>query len=95
MVDNEMVQQFSDGEPWTAPAANPEGHDVPVVKYDRQYAYVVTWAGLQPVAWSLMANPHFLDEAHAEVYPDWIRATGAAPSGFNVAQLLLDLPCVS
>jgi hypothetical protein len=94
-VDDGMVDQFQAGQPWTTPPTNPEGHDVPAVKFDVNYAYVVTWAGLQAVSWSLMANASFLDEAHAEVYPDWVTASGAAPSGFNLTQLLADLPSVA
>lgn len=71
------------------------GHDVPVVKYDKDFIYVVTWAKLQPVAWSLMANPKFCQEAHAEVWPDFCRASGAAPNDLSLPQLLADLPLVA
>jgi hypothetical protein len=95
IVDQQMEQQFSSGQPWTTPAAandpNAGGHDVPIVKYDAEYAYVVTWGGLQPVAWPLVANSQFLDEAHCDAWEDWMRAGGTAPSGFDLAGLLADL----
>lgn len=96
VVDDQMEQQFSSGQPWTTAAAsndpNAGGHDVPVVKYDSDYAYVITWGGLQAVPWELMGEQAFLDEAHAAVYPDFIATTGNAPNGFSLAQLLADLP---
>jgi hypothetical protein len=93
IVGQDFIDAFSAGKSWTAPTTDPNagGHDVPVVKYDAECAYVVTWGGLQAVAWELMANSAFLDEAHAEVYPDWVTASGNAPSGFPLAQLLADL----
>lgn len=98
IVDQAMEQQFSSGQPWTTPAAandpNAGGHDVPIVKYDAEYAYVVTWGGLQPVAWALVAQSAFLDESHCEAWPDFVKAGGTAPSGFDLAGLLADLPQV-
>lgn len=92
VVDEQMEQQFSSGEPWTTPAAandpNAGGHDVPIVKYDAEYAYVVTWGGLQPVTWSLVMQPPFLEEAHCEAWADFARAGGTAPNGFDLAAML-------
>jgi hypothetical protein len=91
-VSDEMVTQFQDKQPWTVlGTSNPGGHDVPVVYCDADYAWVVTWAGEQPIAWSLMAQPAFLQEAHAEVYPDFVRSTGTTPRGFSLAQMLGDM----
>lgn len=99
VVDSQMEQQYSAGQPWTTPASadDPDagGHDVPVVKYDADYAYVITWGKVQPVAWSLMAQQAFLEEAHAEVWPDFVAATGSAPNGLDLQQLLSDLPVVT
>ena len=98
VVDAAMESQFSSGQPWSTPAAASDtsagGHDVPAVGYDAEYCYVVTWGGLQPVEWALMAQSAFLEEAHAEVWPDFVRAGGTAPSGFDLTQLLADLPAV-
>jgi hypothetical protein len=94
-VTDAMMQAFNAGQPWTSMTGNIEGgHDVPVVRYDGDYAWVVTWGKLQPIAWALMANAAFLDEAHAEVWPDFLAATGTAPNGFNLKGLLAALPDV-
>ncbi len=98
IVDQKMEAQFSSEEPWTTPAAsndpNAGGHDVPVVQYDTEYAWVVTWGRLQPITWNLMAQPAFLQEAHAEVWPDFVRIGGTAPNGFSLDGLLAQLPRV-
>lgn len=98
IVDDAMIQQFSSGQPWTTPAVANDpsigGHDVPIVKYDLQYAYVVTWGGLQPVSWSLVGNSAFLDEAHCAVYPDFCSAGGTTPAGFNLTQMVADAQAV-
>lgn len=95
IVDSQMEDQFGSKQPWTTAAAPNDtsagGHDVPIVGYDSEYAYVVTWGGLQPVAWSLMADSAFLDEAHAEVWSDFINATGTTPAGFSLDTLMQDL----
>lgn len=94
-VTDAMMQAFSAGQPWETFAGNVDGgHDVPVVKYDAEYAWVVTWGKLQPVAWSLMANAQFLEESHAEVWPDFLSAAGTAPNGFDLKGLLAALPQV-
>jgi hypothetical protein len=98
VVDEEMEQQFESGEPWTTAAdpndPNAGGHDVPAVYADADGVDVITWGGRQRVMWALMANPQFLSEAHASVWPDFIASTGTAPNGFNLAQLLADLPAL-
>lgn len=98
IVDQQMEEAFNNGEPWSIPpdvnAPDAGGHDVPIVRYDADYAYVVTWGGLQPIEWRLMAQRSFLEEAHAEVYPDFIAAGGTAPNGFDLSQLLSDLSSI-
>lgn len=49
-----MLQAFHDGKPWTldelsSPVAG--GHCVPLVGYDSQFLYAVTWGGVQPIAY--------------------------------------------
>jgi len=98
LVNEESEQLFSRLEPWTAPPDQNDpttgGHDAPGVFYDEKYLYVVTWGGgrqpkgLQPVAWELVADCGFLLEAHVDVFPDFIRAGGTAPSGFDLAGML-------
>jgi hypothetical protein len=91
-VTDDMMTAFGTGQPWTTYSGNVDGgHDVPIVKYDSEYAYVITWGQLQAVAWSLVADPKFLQESHAEVFPDFISAGGTAPNGFDLQALLADL----
>jgi hypothetical protein len=95
-VGQDSVDQFKGKQPWEAPTTDPNagGHDVPAVGYDAEYVRVITWGGEQLVAWSLMANPDFLQEAHAEVFGDWLTVTGVAPSGLDMPALLAALPQV-
>jgi hypothetical protein len=69
------------------------GHDVPLVHYDAKTPYCVTWGRRITVSWAFLAA--FLDEAHAEVYDDFLTAAGATPAGFGKAQLLADLRAVA
>lgn len=76
------------------------GHDVCVVQYNTQYAYVVTWGKLQPVTWGWMSAAYpdqtpYVEEMHAELAADFINAIGVSPSGFNLTQLLADLQVVA
>lgn len=95
IVDERMEDEFANGQPWETPAdprdPNAGGHGVPFVSYDASYAYVVTWGGLQAVAWPLVASANFLEEAHGSVAVDFLRAGGTAPSGFDLQTLLADL----
>lgn len=101
VVDESMEEDFDALQPWETPASanNPTagGHGIPIVSYDNSYAYIVTWGGggwsrgLQPIAWSLMQNAAFLDEAHAFVFPDFVKTGGTAPSGFDLDGLLAKL----
>ncbi len=97
-IDQRFQNEFSSGLPW-AQAADPNsptigGHDVPVVGYDQDHAYVVTWGRLQAVTWALMADAQFLEEAHCEVWADWVRQGDTAPSGFDLVGLLAEMPAV-
>lgn len=104
VCDEQMEDQFSALEPWTTAAAandpNAGGHDPLAVFYDASYLYVWTWGGgawpkgLQPVAWSLVGNAAFLQEAHCEIYPSFCRAGGTTPGGLDLDQLLADLPAL-
>jgi len=91
------MDQFDRNEPWDLnPPASQDiegGHDVPIVKYDGQYFYVVTWGKLQAMTPAFFKQ--FADEAHAEVFFDWIKSTGTAPPGFDLEQLVSDLQYLS
>jgi hypothetical protein len=83
-----MMDQFSRGQIWDVGGDQTPigGHDVPIVRYDHDYVWVVTWAKCHPMTYACFAK--ICEEAHAEVYEDWIKSTGVAPSGLNVSQML-------
>lgn len=64
------------------------GHCVPIVGYDQDWWYVVTWGQIMKMKSSFLID--YADEAYVCLSPDWY-ATGNAPSGFNLAQLETDL----
>lgn len=92
-VTQREMDQFNAGQPWDAiTQSQPDilgGHDVPIVKYDQTYWYVVTWGKLQAVKRGFP-----IEEAHSELYMDWIKQAGTSPSGFNLAQLYGDIIAV-
>jgi hypothetical protein len=96
------VEQFNKGEPW-APVAGARfggGHDVPVVKYDGDYFYVVTWGQIQPVTPAFLAAKYadgtpYLEEAHAELALDWVNQAGTCPAKLDLAQLQAELSLIA
>jgi len=90
-VTQAMEQAFSAGQPWTlettdSPAVG--GHCIPIVGYDSQYLYAVTWGAVQPIAypaWQYMAS-----EAWAVIGGELV-AKGADGHGVNLAALQADL----
>lgn len=85
-------QQFDAGEPWTVPWFSPiaGGHCIPIVAYDANYAYCVTWGKVQPMTWDFYAK--YCDEAYVLVDPLLFDAgTGLDPTGLDVAALTADL----
>lgn len=66
------------------------GHCVPIVGYDPEHLYIVTWGALISMTWDFCEA--YMDEAYAVLSPEWIsRKSGSAPSGFDLAALELDL----
>lgn len=60
--------QFAEGKPWDLTGTSQDddiegGHAVPVIGYDADFAYVVTWGATQKVTWRWLAR--YLDEAWA------------------------------
>jgi hypothetical protein len=88
------MDQFDAGQPWEVAgnAAIVGGHDVPIVDYDSDFFYVVTWGRLQAVAPSFVTT--YAEEAHSELFFDWVRQQGTAPSGLDLNQLAADLAAV-
>lgn len=65
------------------------GHAVPIVAYDTNGLTCITWGKPQRMTWDWFAK--YCDEAYVVLSPDWIANSGQAPSGFDLAQLNLDL----
>jgi hypothetical protein len=61
------------------------GHDVPLVKYECDTLICLTWAKPQPM--TLEFAKKYIDEAHSELFYDWIMEQGTAPSGFSLNDL--------
>jgi len=82
-----MMDQFNAGATWdVAPGTmTNDGHDVPLVGYAGDLFYCVSWGKVQAMtkAFALAC----IDEAHAELYPDWVTSQGTAPSGLDLAAM--------
>ena len=89
------MDQFDQGVPWDdiGDTRIIGGHDVPVMDFRGTYLYIVTWARLIPVTPQFIVR--YADEAHSELFFDWIRAQGVAPNNFSLDQLASDLPLVT
>lgn len=64
------------------------GHCVYVCAYDADGLTCITWGALKKMTWGFWNT--YVDEAHTILGAGWIKA-GKAPSGFNLAQLQMDL----
>ena len=81
--------QFDDGLPWTVVPGSPivGGHAIPIVGYDPNFVYVVTWGAIAAVTYPWLA--HYLDEAFAIIAPEFV-AAGRGPV-LALAELEADL----
>jgi hypothetical protein len=91
-VTDLMMSAFQAGQPWTAADyQNGEvegGHCIPLVGYDSQNLYAVTWGGVQAIQYS--AWPLISSEAWACIWGE-IPASGLDDHGVNLAALQGDL----
>lgn len=81
------MDAFNNGQVWDANDDENSlgGHDIPLVKYDKNLFYCVTWGQLQPVTSAFIVK--YNEEAHAELHFDWTQNQGVSPSGFNLDDL--------
>lgn len=89
------MDQFNDGTAWDD-VGDTEilgGHDVPLVGYAGDVFTCVTWGRLVPVTRTFVLK--YVEEAHSELYFDWIAGQGTAPSGLSLDQLVADLGALS
>lgn len=85
------MDQFNAGKPWdVVKGAKIEGgHYVPVVGFDQNYVYVVTWGELQPVTYAFIKK--YMDEGIAYLSTEFISKTGKTLDGFDITALTNDL----
>lgn len=92
------------GKPWDVQSTGDQttqGHDTCMVDFRGGMLYVVSWRDscgayarhLVPVTPAFFF--HYLDAAQGEVFPDWIKQQGVAPSGFDIAALVAKLKDVA
>jgi hypothetical protein len=90
--------------PSAPPLLNPEGSLVgptPDSRFTTPDSYApstgfltcITWGQLKKMSWPWFAK--YCSEAYGLVSKDWLRATGLAPSGFDLATLEADLKFVT
>ncbi len=84
--------QFGAHQPWTLVAGWQSqkivgGHAIPIVGYDADYLYVITWGAVQPMAYDWFQT--YGDEAWAVLPNEFKRAGGF--DGLNLATLQADL----
>ena len=88
-VTQAMEEAFADGQPWTLDTAQGDiigGHCIPIVGYDSQYLYAVTWGQIQKIEYSAW---------HAIASEAWAVITGELAAGdghgIDLAALSADL----
>jgi hypothetical protein len=90
-VYDAMMQATQNGQPWTMATAAGSiagGHCVPIVGYDDQYLYVVTWGAVQAIAYPAW---HRIAEEAWAVLTGEITAAGTDGHGINLGALQADL----
>ncbi|QMU77833.1 hypothetical protein GXW83_21200 [Streptacidiphilus sp. PB12-B1b] len=85
-------QQFQDGQPWTLVTGWQQqpiegGHAVPLLGYDADWLYAITWGAVQQVSWDWWST--YADEAWA-VLPEQYRQAGTV-NGIDLGALTADL----
>ncbi|MEZ0090105.1 hypothetical protein [Streptacidiphilus sp. EB129] len=91
-VPSNAQQQFQAGQPWTLdPGWQSQpiegGHAIPLLGYDADWLYVITWGAVQKVAWDWWST--YSDEAWA-VLAQQYREAGTV-NGIDLATLTADL----
>ena len=84
--------QFRAGLPWTLDPGWQQqqiegGHAVPLLGYDDQYLYAITWGAVQPMAWDWWST--YSDEAWVVLSEEFSRA--GKVDGIDVATLQADI----
>jgi hypothetical protein len=92
------MDQFNAGKPWTVVERDGGiigGHDIPGISYSAATKMfdVITWG--QRIQASFDWVLEYTEEAHALLFPDFIRASGNSPAGFSLEMLLRGLSAIA
>ena len=90
-VQQNAVQEFQAGQPWTPGPLTADGHAVYAVAYDANELTVLTWGNIQKATWAWWDE--CVDEAYAILPPEAAKP-GFSP-GWDYAQLKADLATVA
>ena len=86
------MTEFNNGNPWsntTTPISQiSSGHYVPIIGYDANYLYVVTWGQIQKMTWAFYDK--YGDEAWVMLSQEMLNS-GKSPEGVDLATLQVDL----
>lgn len=84
------MDQFNQGKPWTVVSrAHIEGgHYTPIVGYDAQYVYLVTWGKIQKATWQFVLK--YMDEGIVYLNGEFF-INGKTMEGLDVLTLQKDL----
>lgn len=77
--------------PWQAGSWG--GHAVPIIDYDANWLYVVTWGKVLQMDWRFFDL--YCDEAYVLFSQDWFDATNKAPNGFDWTGLAAELQAMT
>jgi hypothetical protein len=90
-VTVEAERLFALGQPWDSDWLSPVLglHCVPIIGYDSDWLYCITWGQVQPMSWRFFARR--CDEAYAVVDSEFLTGRGVTPAGFDLATLIADL----
>lgn len=86
-VTQDMVDDFEAGKPWRRTTGEMlGGHAIPIVGYDKEWAYTVTWGKIQPMNWPCLVA--CTEEAWTAIQPvDWFSPDGRTPEGIDTYAL--------
>jgi hypothetical protein len=60
-------------------------HSVPIVGYDADYLYLITWGRVQRMTWPALQA--YCEEAYVLIDPCWFEADGLCPAGLDLTAL--------
>lgn len=67
------------------------GHDVCVIGYTTAGVQIATWGGIVTITWEAFLSHQWIEEAYAQLSPDWYGNDQLSPLGIDVATLKADL----